>query len=363
MDTIRTRVTRWALGWLALLSIFSSWGITFAAQDFPDVAASAFRWVEGQQQPDGSFPGFGAGSTVDAVLAFIAMGADPNAYSQGGNTPVTFLESKAAEIAMTPGGAGKLLIAVAAMGTEDPTSFGGINLISTLNTAYDPASGQYGKDAIGHAFAMLGLHAANQPIPAEAVARLKALQTPEGGWAFSGETAPGAADTNTTAVAVQALVVAGVDPTDPALAKASAYLKSQQNADGGFPYQQGGEFGSDSDVNSSAYVSQAFTELREGHLEIASATKSYIRSMQSPSGAFKWKADEPDDNPGATYQAIPALIDVTLATPYDKRLVNTPPPGMPTTGVADLLPVAALLALGSLALVLGLGMRRGPSAR
>jgi hypothetical protein len=356
-------LARWALAWLAILGLFLSGpGTVLAAQDFPTAAASALRWVEAQQQPDGSFPGFGAGSTVDAVLALIAMGADPAAYSKDGNTPVTFLENKASELAATPGGAGKLLIAVAAMGTQDTTSFGGVDLVSTLNSAFDPQTGHYGKDAIGHAFAMLGLHAANRPIPAEAVARLKAFQTPDGGWAFSGETAPGSADTNTTAVAVQALVGSGVGPGDPALVKASAYLKAQQNADGGFPYQKGGEFGSDSDVNSTAYVSQAFTELGEGHLEIASSAKSYLRSMQKPNGAFQWKADEPDDNPGATYQAIPALIDVTLATPYDKRLVFTPPPGMPTTGAVDLLPLGALASIAAVFLSLGLAARRRAAA-
>src|ERR1043166_741494 len=101
-------------------------------------------------------------------------------------------------------------------------------------------------DAIGHAFVMLGLHAAGQTIPPKAVQYLESTQSADGGWAFSGDTKPGGADTNTTAVAVQALVAAGVLESDPAMQKARAYLISQQNAsDGGFPYQKGGQGGSD----------------------------------------------------------------------------------------------------------------------
>lgn len=356
MNKVIAKVSRIALAGCAALGIFMANGAgqTFAAPEFPEVARAAFRWVEGQQQPDGSFPGFGAGSTVDAVLAFIAIGADPTAYSKGGNTPVTFLESKAADLAKTPGGAGKLLIAVASLGL-DTRAFGGVDLIASTNASYDPKTGQYGKDAIGHAFAMLGLHVAGESIPTQAVAALKSLQAPEGGWAFSGETTPGAADTNTTAVAIQALVAAGEAPGSPALQKALAYLRAQQNSDGGFPYQQGGEFGSDSDVNSTSYVVQALVAL--GEVDMAGRAKGFIRQMQKENGAFQWKADEPDDNAGATYQAIPALLNVTLVTPHNVRVVSAPS-GMPTTGAADWLPVGAFAGLAALLLAGGLMARR-----
>jgi hypothetical protein len=309
----------------------------YAVPEFPDVASAALLWMRGQQQQDGSFPGFGAGSTVDALLAIVAARQDPASYSRNGNTPVTFLESKAAEIAKTPGGAGKLLIAVAALG-RDGRAFGGVNLVDAITTSYNADTGQYGKDVIGHAFAVLGLEAAGEQVPDKATAFLAGTQTPEGGWAFSGDTKAGTADTNTTAVVVQALVAVGADKSNPDLMKkAVSYLTSQQNPDGGFPYQKGGEFGSESDVNSTAYVAQAMLAL--GNNTVAGQARSFIRSMQNPSGAFRWKPSEPADNAGATYQAIPPLLGATMVSPVGTEPVfvpeGSPPvsqPGMPRTG-------------------------------
>src|SRR5207237_7691218 len=144
--------------WLAALCLISLPASTLlaASPDPSDMAHSALLWVKGQQQPDGSFPGFGPGSTVDAALAILADRQDLSAYVKGGNTPLTYLQSKAGELAKTPGGAGKLLVVVAA-GGANPNSFGGVNLVENVNKSYNQSTGQYGKDAIGHAFAMLGL--------------------------------------------------------------------------------------------------------------------------------------------------------------------------------------------------------------
>src|SRR5439155_9585946 len=116
--------------------------------------------------------------------------------------------------------------------------------------------------------------------------------------------------------------------SDPAMQKAKAYLLSQENAsDGGFPYQKGGQGGSDSDVNSTAYVAQALSYLGESNRGL-----SFIVSMQKPDGAFKWKATEPDDNAGATYQAIPAILGATLVSPKATTAAGGTMPGMPSTG-------------------------------
>jgi hypothetical protein len=319
-----------------------------------DAANRALAWTKTQQQPDGSFAGFGAGSTVDALLAIIAANQDPASYSRGGKTPVQFLESKAADLAKTPGSAGKLLLALAALGL-DGKSFGGVDVVAAVNSSYDAGTGQYGKDAIGHAFAILGLKAAGQEVPAAAADFLESIQTPEGGWAFTGETTAGGADTNTTAVAVQALVASG-QAKAATLDKAREYLSSQMGADGGFPYQKGGEFGSESDVNSTSYVLQAFNAMGVQ----TNRPLEFLLSMQKPGGAFQWKPAEPDDNAGATYQAIAAILGATLVSPRSTAqpvpspepgggLVG-PQPGMPRTGQSpiNILAAAALLSLACL---------------
>jgi hypothetical protein len=347
---------------LLALCVISPSTASFAATPYTDAANKALGWVKTQQQPDGSFAGLGAGSTIDAVLAIIAAGHDPATYTQGGNTPITFLESKAAELSKAPGGAGKLLLLAATLGM-DGTSFGGVNLVNLINGTYNAQTGQYGPDVIGHAFSMLGLSAAGQAVPPQAVVFLESAQGPEGGWAFSGDTGPGKADTNTTAVVLQALVAQSRN-ADTLISKAVAYLTTQQNPDGGFPFQQGSEYGSDSDVNSTSYVVQA--AIAVGESDMATEGLDFIVSLQKPSGAFQWMRSDPEDNPGATYQAISALLGATLALPRPGVVSENPPsvePGMPTTGHTDNSPIAALAALASLAIGAGLIARRNAISR
>jgi hypothetical protein len=254
----------------------------------------------------------------------------------------------------TPGSAGKALLAVS--GLPAPFSASGKKaLLDAITATY--SAGHYGQDAIGHAFAMLGLAAAGQPVPSEAVRYLESVQGSDGGWAFSGDKAAGSADTNTTAVAVQALASAGVSPSDPVMQKAHEYLKSQANDDGGWPYQKGSKDGGESDVNSTSYVIQALQVL-EGDTRRASA---FVLSMQKASGAFQWTKSQTDDNPGATYQAVPAILGVTLVP---NSVTQAPPtsnvPGMPTTGQQGdglPLPLAAMVAVATAAMVAGLVLR------
>jgi hypothetical protein len=352
-------ITRATAAWVAALLLLVTAGVATAAQTNPEAAGKALAWVKTQQQADGSFAGFGAGSTVDAALAIVAAGGDPATYTNNGKSSVEFLQSKAADVAKTPGGAGKLLVAVSAMGL-DGKAFGGVSLVDSINASYDPAKGQYGQDAIGHAFAILGLKAAGETVPDEAADFLVRSQNPEGGWAFTGETTAGGADTNTTAVAVQALIAlgAGAESTQ----NAHDYLRSQQGEDGGFPYQKGGEFGSESDVNSTAYVLQALLAMRAN--AEADRASLYLLSMQKPSGAFQWKKSEPDDNAGATYQAIPALLGRTLADPRGPAITPLPPLipsgetiGMPRTGGSFPTAVAALCLLAAIAITGGVATR------
>jgi hypothetical protein len=355
-NRVTKRLIITAVTWLAALAALAQAGMPAYAQAAPyeSAANKALAWIKTQQQTDGSFAGFGAGSTLDAVLAIVAANLDPTTYVQGGNNPITFLESKAGALAAAPGGAGKLLIVAHAIG-RGGESFG-VDLGSTINASYGiSATGQYGPDGIGHAFSILGLSAAGLPVPEAAVDRLLGLQGAGGGWAFSGDTSAGSADTNTTAVALQALVAVGADKTNgEAIKRAVSYITAQQNSDGGWPYQQGSEFGSDSDVNSTSYVVQAMLALKNTML--AEAGQRFIASLQKPGGAFPYSQAVPDDSPGATYQAIPALLGATLINPRGEAGA-TIQPGMPVTGaghewayLAALLAFAMLLSGASMAL-------------
>jgi LPXTG-motif cell wall-anchored protein len=361
-----TKLRKWSAAAITSLVIVVTLAGTASAQTYPEAASKGLAWMKTQQQPDGSFVGFGAGSTMDAVLAIVAAGQDPATYTQGGNTPISFLESKTADVVKAPGGAGKLLHVVEALGM-DGRSFGGINLVDTINSTYNADTGQYGPDVIGHAFSILGLAAAGESVPNKAIAFLDSRQTSENGWSFSGEKGPGAADTNSTSVVMQVYAALGVDDQSHQhmLRAAWLYLMSQQNPDGGFPYQQGSEFGNESDVNSTSYVIQAL--LSVGGTEDAVKPMQYLLSLQKANGAFQWKQSEPDDNAGATYQAVPALLGATLAAPTGAKTSPNPAPnvqpGMPRTGSSDASPTIALIMLPVLAVGAGIVIRRKVTAR
>lgn len=320
-------------------------GAAPAAAPDPAAADKALAWMRAQQMADGSFPGFGAGSTADAVYAIVARGEDPNSYTKGGHSPLDYLASKAGDLTKTAGGTAKLALAVTLAG-RDPRNFAGLNLANTINSFVDPATGHYGQDVTGQALVILALAAMQSAGHPQTFDWLLAQQGPEGGWSFSGDRKPGAADTNTTSLVLQALasVPAGAQHRAQ-IEKALAYLHTQQNADGGFPYAQGDPNGSASDANSTALVVMALVAVGEDPTGAADVwTKggqtpaSALLSFQNAGGAFRYQQDQPADNGGATYQAVPALLERALPLAGGPPVV-APPAGMPTTGTPDPAPL------------------------
>ncbi len=337
-------------------------GLAHAQSTTPNAAAqSALNWLRSQQQADGSFPGFGPGESADAIFALVAAGIDPNGVIREGNSPISYLGTQAASYAAkSVGAAAKLTMAVVAAG-KDPRSFGGVDLPALIGAAYDPATGQYGSDVFGHSLALLAIRSLGATPPPAAVKRLLGLQLADGGWSFDGSAASGS-DTNTTAMAIQALAASG---ESAALSRALDYLKTQQNEDGGFPYSQASSFGSDSDANSTANVLQALIAAGQDPRS-ATWTKngadpiSALLTLQNASGSFRYQAAAPDDNALATYQAIPGLLGKSLplvtANVPDVQSAIAPSSGvpatLPTTG-APAMPEPALILLALLLLASG----------
>jgi hypothetical protein len=119
---------------------------------------------------------------------------------------------------------------------------------------------------------------------------------------------PGSGDSNTTALAVQALLVSGAGrETLPSY----GYFRQSQNADGGWTYQKPSAFGEETDANSTALVVQA---LLAGGQDLSQwgDPLSALQALQQPSGALAFNAATPGDNALATLQAIPALAGVDL---------------------------------------------------
>ena len=342
---------------VALLLILGSATSVLAQVD----TAAALTYLESQQNADG---GFGSGfspdstisSTADTVLAIVAAGADPATFDQDENTPITYLAANAPS-AGSGGDLAKLILAVIAVG-ENPRDFGGVDSVAKLESLIG-AGGKIGSETdtfVSHTLAVLALASAERSIPDSVVEVIKAAQQEAGGWAWDGSAAT-AADTNTTAFAVQAIIAAGESSTSDAVTLALAYYSGIQNEDGGWPYQNPSDFGTATDANSTAVTIQAIIAAGqdpasadwttgEGNTPVAA-----LAALQNESGAFAWQAAIPDDNLLATVQALPAVAG--KAFPLATMDVGAAAPAaMPETGGAAV-NLALPLLLGGLALAGG----------
>ncbi len=93
--------------------------------------------------------------------------------------------------------------------------------------------GMIGMGPYEHAYGIMALVATGMPVPEAAIEAARGSQIEDGAWAFDGTMEPGAGDTNTTAMMVQALVAAGSH--DEMVARAQAYLLGAQNGMVDFP--------------------------------------------------------------------------------------------------------------------------------
>ena len=181
------------------------------------------------------------------------------------------------------------------------------------STYYSPALGSLSDQAGFLSWAILGTIAMSEPVPSTSVDTLLDMALPNGGWEWS---PTWGADTNATAIAIQALAASGVPTTATQITDALAYLKSAQNDDGGFPYQPDSPFGTDSDTNSTSWVVQALWAVGEdprsaewsasGHSPI-----DFLLVMKASDGSFRYQAGFESDE-FATRQAVQALLGSPL---------------------------------------------------
>jgi prenyltransferase beta subunit len=173
-------------------------------------------------------------------------------------------------------------------------------------------------------WAILALVTAGEKVDEVSIQWLKSKQDVSGGYAIDPNTTL-SADTNSTSLAIQALVAAGVKPSDPSVKKAIEFLKTQQNKDGGFPFVTPSSFGTDSDTTSTAWVLQALVATGQDiesktWIKAAITPMGFLMSMQNASGGFAYQKAVPDDSLLSTAQAIPAL----MGKPFPIKLTAPP---------------------------------------
>jgi hypothetical protein len=289
------------------------WG-EFNGQKLPQPpAARAYSWLRSQQTADG---GFGSESfSVEAALAAGANGYPSSSWRQRGSFSLEdyWLRKSAPYSYKGAAEAGKMFNGLVPTNTCVP-------IASKLpGTYYTPGTGTYDVQPGFHIWGMLGDAALDNMVPIDALAYLKSLQKSDGGWEWN--TGFGT-DANTTALAIQALIASGEDPSSQAIIDARAFMKGSQNEDGGFYYTS--IYGTESDSNTTAYAIQAIYALDEDPTSGDWVTPSsnpvkYLLGNQLPNGSIKWKStpDPPFFEYYSTTQSIPALLGKYL--PYTQN--------------------------------------------
>lgn len=304
-----------------LAALTLSVAVAPAAYAANDPATRAVRYLASQQAADGSLDS-SLGETADFVQGAAAAGYDPSTItSSAGNSPLDFLGAAvdSGYSGLNAGSTAKLILAAVA-GRKDPTAFGKAtkqNLPARLQSLYNATTGAYGDgQTFTQALAMLADAAAGQPVPPAAAAYLGKAQDGDGSWNYLAvKDNPAGGDTNSTALALEGLAAAGDHSHDAA---ALTWLHTQQQPDGGFPYQ-----GSPSDPDSDAVVIQGILAAGQqpqsaawSYHGTANTPVSNLASMQSANGGFAYPG-----NPGPdafTTSQVPAAL-VLQALPVAPR--------------------------------------------
>jgi hypothetical protein len=274
---------------------------------------AALDWLRTQQSPaDG---GYGTRSSSAETLLTIGANrmkaADWRASLQHPSLMDYWLSNEAQYANSGAAESGKL-----AVGLKAAQGCWAANALTPWDY-YDPQTGIFAKDSSGfQAWAMLGALSFGQDVPEPAREYLKSLVQPDGGWEWMvGFTS----DTNTTALAIQALIATGEPVTSTVIVDGLNFLKSAQNADGGFPYDPDSPWGTQSDTDSTALVIQAIVAAGQDPSTdpwVIHQTNpiEFLLNRQLADGSFEWQSGY-GSNVLATQQAIPAL----LGNPYPFR--------------------------------------------
>ncbi len=317
----------------ALLLAFASAPAAAAPGDipFPDqreaVAAGVAWLIESYQNEDGGFannysPDSSRSGTLDAVIAMASAGYNPAApYLVQSKTAIDYLVDNAdgmrADAEISGGKTGKIVLALSAA-NQDPRDFAGTDWVLTLTEQISPTGQINTEDPFNQSLGILALTAVNEPFPANVVTWLKKKQDEDGSWDDGFGTTQ---NTDTTALAIMALVAAGEEKDDPAIVDGLNFLAEQQLETGGWKYSPKPD--ARENANSTALAVQALAAAGQDFYrddgpwsKNGRSPLTALLSWQNNSGAFQAKFEQDSfDDFYATVQAIPAATGKPLPLP------------------------------------------------
>jgi prenyltransferase beta subunit len=269
-------------------------------------AASALQravaYMAGVQSSDGGFGLSPGGSTPDgtawAAIGLHDAGQRLGSFRRGGGQSLATAVDRTSRGLTDPSDIARAILARREAGLR--TS----GLVARLS-GLQQGDGSFESRTTTTAFAVFALRGGNPRAAKRATAWLAGAQLRDGSWGLTTGTSQGGTDV--TAAALQGLSRGGYSRTSSRVRRAVAYLRKQQAADGGFSLQPG----SASNTQSTAWAVQAFVaagvnpaKVRRGH---SRDPLSYLRSLQSSDGSFRYSRTSAQTPVWVTAQALSAL--------------------------------------------------------
>lgn len=307
-----------ALLMTALLSVKAVAWTTYPLQPTDTEVANALNYLRGEQGVDGGISDFA--TSAWATMAIAAAGDDPHDWKVGGNPSIVdYLAANAGSASLVTDYE-RMILAIATA-DEDPTNFGGVDFVALLEAAYDGT--QIGDSSLlnDDFWGLMALISAGESQGAEVVvniaAFIKANQNIDGGWSWGvGQDS----DVDDTAAAIMALIAAGEPQGSTAIQDALAYIKSTQIENGGF--ESWGATNSATDSWAIDAIVAAGQDPTSASWESAAGNNPVddLLSFQNPDGSFNWQSGTPSNMALMTAYAIPAL----LGQPYPVKVLWAP---------------------------------------
>jgi Prenyltransferase and squalene oxidase repeat len=259
----------------------------------------ATAWLRAAQNDDGGF-GFDAGQdstpgmTGWAALGLEAAGVNPLDLGRGDGTPISYLAGTVGEISTT-GDIERTILVLRGAGL-DPRHFHGHDLVRRL-LARRGKDGSWGGQVNPTAFGVLALRAAGVSAgAASSAAWLREQQNADGGWGFAPSVA---SDADTTGAVLQALAASG---SRAGVRRGVGYLRGAQRAGGGFALSGGAV-----NAQSTAWAVQGLVAAGVSPASVRKGGRSpldYLASVQARDGHYRYSASSDQTPVWVTGQSL-----------------------------------------------------------
>lgn len=280
------------------------------ASERAESARRGAEYLVAHQAADGTFFGDAASHRVaETLVAVIAGGIAGEPVTRA----LSAISAAGPDAARRAGEAGLIVMGIAAAG-EDPHDFQGENYVARLQSFYVPALGAYDTQMFQNALALLGVLAAGEPVPDEAITFLRVTRCIDGGFPVQAPCGGAGGHVDVTALLLNALAAAGVPPSDALRADARAFLACAPNDEGGF----GDGANRTTNANSTGLALTAIAAAGEDATQApwrqpdGDDPVRALLALQQTDGRFHSNAMVEGDSALATRQAVPGMAGRAL---------------------------------------------------